>query len=660
MKFAKTGWGLAAIVALVMAAANNAAASNVVLTETRSGTDWVAAGVGGMRNVGSGSIQVSGVSGTVTKAYLYWHGPTNSTSPAANASVSVNNVPLTNVTNIGFSNNNCWGFQNSQAYRADVTSIVTGNGTYSLTNFGKGSSSTANTANTNGASLIVFFNDLDSTNNRDVVLFDGNDSNISNDFDANGWNVTLSGITYTSGTANLQLHVADGQAYTDAALILNGTTLVPTGAIFQGTSVPSANNGPTGNGSLWDIKTFNVTSFLNPEANPNTLSLTSGVAGDCLGLVVAIVDLPPGAAPGGDGDHDGIPDGQDNCPLVYNPDQTDTDGDGKGDACDDDIDGDGIHNDDDNCPTVANADQADQDGDGIGDACDDDIDGDGVRNEVDNCPDIPNPDKRSCDTTVETTSTAPATNPRPGDSVWIEWLFENLSADSIQIVRPNCLDGVAFSVKKDGTGDELAQTHKIGQSIGPDRIIILAPGQSIRGKCDLLGATGTAVEPLEAGNYQVTTTVSSLLPTLAGHTLDLVTQTAVPIWVTVDDGTLGPVTDKKTATVAFTPLVVWEGWTLPLGASISDIPGRSVRDIDPSTILLNGTVRILNGSAKVKKVSGKDVLFIAFSGAEAMAALGTLFEGTTLYPTVAGSFKAPEQAGEVFSGDGKLKIFKKP
>jgi PKD repeat protein len=38
-----------------------------------------------------------------------------------------------------------------------------------------------------------------------------------------------------------------------------------------------------------------------------------------------------------DGDDDGIPDLVDNCPDVYNPDQADSDGDGIGDACDDEI-----------------------------------------------------------------------------------------------------------------------------------------------------------------------------------------------------------------------------------------------------------------------------------------------------------------------------------
>ncbi|MBL8609952.1 MAG: thrombospondin type 3 repeat-containing protein [Myxococcales bacterium] len=93
-----------------------------------------------------------------------------------------------------------------------------------------------------------------------------------------------------------------------------------------------------------------------------------------------------------DKDGDGVADGADNCPTIFNPvrpmdggKQADEDGDGIGDACDkcptdkdnkctppsaDDIDGDGITNGLDNCPEVANADQADADKDGKGDVCD--------------------------------------------------------------------------------------------------------------------------------------------------------------------------------------------------------------------------------------------------------------------------------------------------
>ena len=134
-----------------------------------------------------------------------------------------------------------------------------------------------------------------------------------------------------------------------------------------------------------------------------------------------------------DVDGDGILDANDNCPLQPNEDQSDIDGDGMGDVCDEDMDGDGdlntvdcdpidnsvffgascddgdemtendiitddcscmgteildsdgdgIADADDNCPETSNEDQADLDDDGIGDVCDDDIDGDGDTNEND-------------------------------------------------------------------------------------------------------------------------------------------------------------------------------------------------------------------------------------------------------------------------------------
>jgi hypothetical protein len=268
--------------------AGPAQANDIANFTTVFGTNVVHAGFGGMRDNGTGTLTVSGVSGTVTKAYLYWHGPTNSTDPTANAAVTFAGSSVTG-TNIGFSDNNCWGFANSQAYRADVTSLVSGNGSYSLAGFTKDS----NQVNVNGASLLVFFDDGNAANNRDVVLFDGNDSNIPNPFDANGWNVSLPGINYTSGTANITMHVSDGQDFPDDALTLNAATLVPAGAVFQGDTLPGGPFNP--NGNLWDIKTFDITSFLSP--GPNTLTLTTGQVNDCLSLVVAAVDLPAGAAP---------------------------------------------------------------------------------------------------------------------------------------------------------------------------------------------------------------------------------------------------------------------------------------------------------------------------------------------------------------------------
>ncbi len=87
----------------------------------------------------------------------------------------------------------------------------------------------------------------------------------------------------------------------------------------------------------------------------------------------------------------------DNCPAVANADQTNTDDDGLGNACDADDDNDGTADASDNCPTVANADQANADDDGLGNACDADDDNDGTADASDNCPTVANADQANAD-----------------------------------------------------------------------------------------------------------------------------------------------------------------------------------------------------------------------------------------------------------------------
>ena len=86
---------------------------------------------------------------------------------------------------------------------------------------------------------------------------------------------------------------------------------------------------------------------------------------DCAGVVngSAFIDAcgqcaggSTGVTPNPDGDADGVLDCDDNCLLMFNPNQADFDGDGIGDGCD-------------NCTWVYNPDQNDTNEDGVGDAC---------------------------------------------------------------------------------------------------------------------------------------------------------------------------------------------------------------------------------------------------------------------------------------------------
>ncbi len=117
----------------------------------------------------------------------------------------------------------------------------------------------------------------------------------------------------------------------------------------------------------------NCPDVYNPEQSDDD---SDGLGDDC-------DDCPYDAE--NDADGDDFCGDMDNCPAISNPDQADLDEDGLGDVCDEDDDDDEVTDLEDNCPVDANADQFDFDGDGLGDVCDTDIDGDGVENDLDEC-----------------------------------------------------------------------------------------------------------------------------------------------------------------------------------------------------------------------------------------------------------------------------------
>lgn len=156
-----------------------------------------------------------------------------------------------------------------------------------------------------------------------------------------------------------------GEGGTSAASGSSGSSDTTTGALTTGdtTTEPPDPLTTTDPGTTTEADTTDSTT-----GDGSTSGSSSGTAGD------------------DDADGDGIPDADDNCPDVFNPNQDDNDGDGAGDACDDDDDNDGIPDADDNCKLTPNPGQENGDGDAFGDACDPDFDNDGIPNPDDPFP----------------------------------------------------------------------------------------------------------------------------------------------------------------------------------------------------------------------------------------------------------------------------------
>ncbi len=201
---------------------------------------------------------------------------------------------------------------------------------------------------------------------------------------SNTWGPNADTPTQTdSGTAPVDSWLADADASKSAADTAGGLSDTVSDVPPDDTGNPIDTSSPipdTDGGQISDSPGAEVTDAVQ-DGGPTQDTTTP--------LEEGPIDIPPPP----DADLDGIWDENDNCPNTPNPDQSDADGDGVGDACDPltDSDGDGVGDEEDNCPQDPNADQADADDDGVGDACDpvNDSDGDGIPDDSDPFPNDP-------------------------------------------------------------------------------------------------------------------------------------------------------------------------------------------------------------------------------------------------------------------------------
>jgi|GEM_PF-2409490 len=233
----------------------------------------------------SSVITIPPLAGNIRHAFLYWQG--------SSVSTRVNFLPFNAAgpqptpaeyaaawyagQELGVAATICEPVGRAIAHRADITAaLAAGAGDY-LWNFD---------ATVMGVSLIVLYDDGDSSNNRDVVLYHGNDSNVANsDFPIKQWNAYFHSVPYVaaSGPVELTMHVSESEdEYGDALTYLNDVQIVGLNE-WDNSSV---------DGVLWDVKARDITAQM--ANGDNSLHLQNTRAIDCFALLAATIELPAG------------------------------------------------------------------------------------------------------------------------------------------------------------------------------------------------------------------------------------------------------------------------------------------------------------------------------------------------------------------------------
>ncbi|MEZ5322520.1 MAG: hypothetical protein R2698_10685 [Microthrixaceae bacterium] len=180
----------------------------------------------GLRNRESGTITLTGVpeGATVGRAVLVW-GILHDGSTPPNT-VTFQGTPVSADVSAKPSGTLCWNDQGTMGYAADVTSLVAGNGTYTVSNPPRGSTRPdenpyGDIPLTDGASLVVFY--VGGGSNAQVRSDFSFDTNTDDDSKILR---TFGDFTSVGGPASLLLVGADGQSNASESIEFRGPPTV--------------------------------------------------------------------------------------------------------------------------------------------------------------------------------------------------------------------------------------------------------------------------------------------------------------------------------------------------------------------------------------------------------------------------------------------------
>jgi uncharacterized repeat protein (TIGR01451 family) len=241
----------------------------------------------GLRNRDHGAITISGipVGATVGRAVLVWGILYDTDVPAD--TITFDGHPVAADVTQSTSGNLCWGDTDTVGYAADVTSYVTGNGTFEITDPPRGTtrvdSDPAGTLPyTDGATLVVFYNGGGAQNQ---VLSDfAYDTNTDSD---GAIERSFSDIHSVGGAAWLTLAGPDGQTNFGETITLSGDGDEQRVDTWDGSD---PQDGPSFDiGNLWDTDRYDVSAIV-PAGQP-TLNVSHSFDTDCIGVGAAVLQV---------------------------------------------------------------------------------------------------------------------------------------------------------------------------------------------------------------------------------------------------------------------------------------------------------------------------------------------------------------------------------
>lgn len=239
--------------------------------------NYTAAGVG-LRGRTSGIITLSNIpiGASIHKAYLYWSFLDNGLL-VSEQNLVFNGIPVLG-TEIGNGGDTCWNKTYSRAFRADITPLITGNGTYVLTGIVNQSPLLAQ-----GASLVVVYADGNGVS-RTVIIQDGNgvinNGNIHLATTIDGF---IASDTGSGVSAKTTFIVGDGQDFTDTKIFTAGLGTLTLFNTLNGSD-----------GGLWDTDTYDVSSYVASGDTSASIAISRG--SDCLNWVAQIFSVTSGTS----------------------------------------------------------------------------------------------------------------------------------------------------------------------------------------------------------------------------------------------------------------------------------------------------------------------------------------------------------------------------